>query len=53
MLNFHAKLWTEDIFKLTTGNDSLHKNSTDSSVIWNLATSNYLVINPLAPELDI
>jgi hypothetical protein len=43
-LNFHAKLQTEDVFKPTAGNESLHENRSDSGFIRNLATSKDLVI---------
>jgi hypothetical protein len=42
---FNAKLEREDIFKPTTGNDILHRESNDSSVIIvHFATSKNLVV---------
>jgi hypothetical protein len=29
---FNAKLWTEDIFKPTTGNDSLNEDNNDNDI---------------------
>ena len=43
--DFNAKVWKENIFKLTIGNDSLHKDSNDNGVrIVNFATSKNLVV---------
>jgi len=43
--DFNAKLGREDTFKLTIGNDRLHKNSNDNNVrIVNFATMTNLVV---------
>jgi len=43
--NFNAKLGREDIFKLTIGNERLHKDSNDNNVrIVNFATLTNLVV---------
>jgi hypothetical protein len=43
--DFNAKLGREDIFKPTTGNDSLHEDSNDKGVrVVNFATSKNLVV---------
>ena len=43
--DFNAKLGREDIFKLTTGNESLHQDSNDNGVrIVNCATSKNLFV---------
>ena len=43
--DFNAKLWKENIFKLTIGNESLHQDSNDNGVsIVNFATSYKLVV---------
>jgi len=45
LLDFNAKVWRENIFKLTIGNDSLHQDSNDNSVkIVNFATSRNLFV---------
>jgi len=44
--NFNAKLGRENIFKPTTGNESLHQDSNENGVtIVNFATSKNLVVN--------
>jgi len=44
--DFNAKVWRENIFKPTIGNDSLHQCSNDTDVgIVNFATSKILVVN--------
>ena len=54
MLNFHAKLQTEDIFKPTTGNERLQESSTDNVVISHSATSKDVVIkNAMFPYWSI
>ena len=43
--DLNAKVWTENIFKPTTGNESLHQDSIDNGVrIVNFATSKNLVV---------
>ena len=45
LADFNAKLGREDIFKPTTGNDSLHEDSNDNGVrVVNFATSKNLVV---------
>ena len=42
---FNAKVGRENIFKLATGNKSLHQDSNDNGVrIINFATSKYMVV---------
>ena len=43
--DFNAKLGREDIFKLTTGNESLFEDSNDNGIrVVNFATSKNLVV---------
>jgi len=43
--DFNAKVGRENIFKLATGNESLHQDSNDNSArITNFATSKNLVV---------
>jgi len=51
----NAKLGSENIFKLTTGNDSLHQDSNNNGVrIVNFATSKNLVVkSTMFPHRDI
>jgi hypothetical protein len=45
LLDFYAKVGREDIFKPTTGNESLHKNSNDNGIrVVNFATSRNLTV---------
>jgi hypothetical protein len=49
--DFNAKLGTEDIFKPTTGNESLHEDSNDNGVrVVNFATSKNLVVKSTFPH---
>jgi hypothetical protein len=44
LINFNAKVSTEDILKPTIGNESLHKISNDNGVrVVNFATSNFFL----------
>ena len=44
--DINAKVWRENIFKPTVGNESLHQDSNDNGVrIVNFATSNNVVVN--------
>jgi len=46
--DFNAKVGTENIFKLTIGNDSLHQDSNDNGVrIVNFATSKNLAVKSM------
>jgi hypothetical protein len=46
--DFNAKVGSEDIFKLTIGNESLHKISNDNGVrLVNSATSKYLTVKSM------
>jgi hypothetical protein len=52
--DFNAKLWREDIFKPTIGNESLHEDSNDNGVrVVNFATSRYLVKSTMFPHRNI
>ena len=53
--DFNAKVGRENIFKLTTGNESLHQDSNDNGVrIVNLAVSKNLVVkSTMFPHRDI
>jgi hypothetical protein len=43
--DFNAKLWREDTFKPTIGNESLHEDSNDNGVrVVNFATSKDIVV---------
>jgi hypothetical protein len=43
--NFHAKLVTQNIFKVTTGNESLHEGGNDNGVtVVNFGISKNLVV---------
>jgi len=44
--DFNTKVWRDNFFKLTIGNESLHQDSNDNGVrIVNFATSKILVVN--------
>ena len=53
--DLNSKVWKENIFKPTIGNESLHQESDDNGVgIVNLATSNNLVLKgTMFPHRDI
>jgi hypothetical protein len=53
--DFNAKICREDIFKLTIGNESSHKNSNDNGVrLINFATSKNLVVkSTMFPHCNI
>jgi hypothetical protein len=52
--NFNVKLGTEDTFKLTIGNKSLHQDSNDNGVrIVNFATSKNLVVKSTCSRTKI
>jgi len=53
--DFNAKMWKEDIFKPTIGNESLYQDGNDNDVrIVKLATSKQSVVtNTLFPNLNI
>ena len=53
--DFNAKVWRENIFKLTIGNKSLHQDNNDYGVrIVNFATSKNLVFkSAMFPQRDI
>jgi len=52
--NFNAKVGGENIFKPTTGNESLHQDSNDNGVrIVNFATSKNLVKSTMFPHQNI
>jgi ankyrin repeat protein len=55
LLDFNAKVGREDIFKLTTGNESLHKISNDNEVIVvNIAPpKNFTVKSTMFPHCNI
>ena len=55
LVDFNVKEGRENIFKPTTGNESLHQDSNDNSVrIVNFATSKYLFVkSTMFPHRDI
>ena len=54
LLDFNAKVGRENIFKLTIGNDSLHRDSNDNGVrIVNFATSKNFVKSMMFPHRNI
>jgi hypothetical protein len=52
--DFNAKVWRENIFRLTIGNESLHQDSNDNWVrIVNVTSKNLVVKSTVFPHRNI